>query len=178
MQSFLTDFFSQSGQLGTNPLLSALPAVPNSVSLLREAAGGLSAVMPSEVPLTESPGEVLPMTQEDLPPPNVSVHDVSLVRGVVSSGGGGGPFSLAAAIVLGMTLRTNCELVVFRESLFFLLFPLCLLLRFSFLHPTLALSLCTLLLLFLLTLLLVLLPLLLPLFMLPLLLLLSIKYLT
>ena len=27
------------------------------------------------------------MTQEDLPPPNVSVHDVSLVRGVVSSGG-------------------------------------------------------------------------------------------
>ena len=61
--------------------------MPNSVSLLREAAGGLSAVTPSEAPLTESPGEMLPMTQEDLPPPNVSVHDVSLVRGVVSSGG-------------------------------------------------------------------------------------------
>ena len=87
VQSFLTDFFSQSGQLGTNPLLSAPPAVPNSVSLLREAAGGLSAVTPSEVPLTESPCEVLPMTQEDLRPPNVSVHDVSLVRGVVTSGG-------------------------------------------------------------------------------------------
>ena len=75
VQSFLTDLFSQSGQIGTNPLLSAPPAVPNSVSLLREAAGGLSAVTPSKAPLTESPGEVLPMMQ------------VSLVRGLVSSGG-------------------------------------------------------------------------------------------
>ena len=39
MQSFLTDFFAQSPQLGTNPFISAPPAVPNSVSLLREAAG-------------------------------------------------------------------------------------------------------------------------------------------
>ena len=62
VQSFLTDFFSQSGQIGTNPLISAPPAVPNSVSMLREAAGGLSAVTPSEAQLTESPGEVLPMT--------------------------------------------------------------------------------------------------------------------
>ena len=87
VQSFLTDFFSQSGQIGTNPLISAPLAVPNSVSLLREAAGGLSAVMPNEAPLTESPGEVLPMTQVDLPPPIISVQDVPLVRGVVSSGG-------------------------------------------------------------------------------------------
>ena len=57
------------------------------VSLLRGAAGGLSAVTPSEVPLTESPGEVLPMTQVDHPPPIISVQDVSLVRGVVSCGG-------------------------------------------------------------------------------------------
>ena len=76
VQSFLTDFFSQSGQIGTNPLISAPPAVPNSVSLLCEAAGGLSTVT-----LTESPGEVLPMTQVDLPPPVISVQDVSLVRG-------------------------------------------------------------------------------------------------
>ena len=63
-------------QIGTKTFISALPAVPNSVSLLREATGGLSAVMPSEVPLTESPGEVLPMTQVDLPPPIISVQDV------------------------------------------------------------------------------------------------------
>ena len=46
MQSFLTDFFAQFPQLGTNPLLSAPLAVPNSVSLLREAAGGIGAVTP------------------------------------------------------------------------------------------------------------------------------------
>ena len=34
VQSFLTDFFSQLGQLGTNPLLSAPPAVLNSVSVM------------------------------------------------------------------------------------------------------------------------------------------------
>ena len=87
MQSFLTDFFAQSPQLGTNPLLSAPPAVPNSVSLLREAVGGVGAVTPSEAPPTETPGELLPMTQVDHPPPIVSMHNVSLVRGVVSSGG-------------------------------------------------------------------------------------------
>ena len=74
MQSFLTDFFSQSPQLGTNPFLSAPPAVPNSASLLREAAGGVGAVTPSEALPTETPGEVLPMTQVDHPPPIVSVH--------------------------------------------------------------------------------------------------------
>ena len=87
MQSFLTDFFSQSPQLGTNPLFSAPLAVLNSVSLLREAAGGVGAVTPSEAPPNETPGEVLPMTQVDHPPPIVSVHNVSLVRGVVSSWG-------------------------------------------------------------------------------------------
>ena len=81
VQSFLSDFLSQSGQLGTNQLLSVSPAVPNSASLLCEAAGGLSAVTPSEVPLTESPGEVLPMMQEGHPPPEFHVHDVSLDRG-------------------------------------------------------------------------------------------------
>ena len=57
------------GQLGTNPFVSATPAVPHSTSLLRGAAGGLSADTPFEVTLTESPGKVLPMTQEDVSPP-------------------------------------------------------------------------------------------------------------
>ena len=65
------------------------------MSLLREAAGGLRAVTPSEAPLTEYPGEVLLMTQVDLPPPVISMQDVSLVLG--------GPLTLAAAIALGMT---------------------------------------------------------------------------
>ena len=68
---------SLSGQLGTNPFVSAPPAVPHSTSLLRGVVWGLSAVTPSEVPLTESPGKVLPMTQEDVPPPSylyVHVH--------------------------------------------------------------------------------------------------------
>ena len=43
--------------------------MPHSTSLLRGVAGGLSADTPTEVPLTESPSEVLPMTQEDVPPP-------------------------------------------------------------------------------------------------------------
>ena len=94
MHSFLSDFFSQSPQLGTNPLLSAPPAVPHSSSLLRVATGGVGAVTPFEAPPTETPGKVLPMTQVDHPPPIVSVHNVSLVRGVVSSGGGG-PLTLA-----------------------------------------------------------------------------------
>ena len=52
-------------------------------------------VTPSEAPLTESPGEVLPMTQVDHPPPIIFVQDVSLVLG--------DPLTLATAIVLGMT---------------------------------------------------------------------------
>ena len=55
--------------LGTNPFVSAPPAVPHSASLLWGVAGGLGAATPSEVPLTESPGKVLPMTQEEFPPP-------------------------------------------------------------------------------------------------------------
>ena len=134
VQSFLSDLISQSGQLGTNPLVSA-PAVPNSASLLREVAGCLSADTPTEVPLTESPGKVLPTTQEDHPPPDFHVHDVSsLVRGVASSGGGGGgPLSRASAKVLGVTVWTNCESVVVLWIHQFLLCLLCLLLLFSFL---------------------------------------------
>ena len=67
LQSFLSNLLSQSGQLGTNPFVSAPPAVPNSASLLGEVAGGLSKDTPTEVPLTESPGKVLPTTQEDVP---------------------------------------------------------------------------------------------------------------
>ena len=89
VQSFLSDLLPQSGQQGTNPLLSA---PPNSASLLHEAAGGLNAVTPSEVPPTESPGEVLLLTQEDRPPPEFNVHDVSLDSGVASSWGGGSLF--------------------------------------------------------------------------------------
>ena len=87
MHSFLSDFFAQSPQLGTNPFLSAPPAVLNSSNLLREAAGGVGAVTPFEAPPTETPGEVLPMTQVDHPPPIISVHNVSLVRGIVSMWG-------------------------------------------------------------------------------------------
>ena len=69
---------SFSGHLGTNPFVSAPTAVPHSTSLLRGAAGGLGTVTPFEVPLTESPGKVLPMTQGDAPPPRsylyVHVH--------------------------------------------------------------------------------------------------------
>ena len=89
VHSFLSDFLSQSGQLGTNPFFSAPPAVLNSASLLREVAGGLGADSPTGLPLTESSGKVLPMTQVDFPPPDINVHNVnSLARGVVSSGGG------------------------------------------------------------------------------------------
>ena len=77
MHSFLSDFLSQSGQIGTNPLFSAPPAVPNSASLLREVARALSADSPMGVPLTESSGKVLPMTQVDVPHPNMNVHAVS-----------------------------------------------------------------------------------------------------
>ena len=79
--------------------------MPNSAPLFREAAGGLSTVTPSEVTLTESPGEVLLMTQEDHPP-EFHVHDMSLDRGVASLGG---PFSLASAVMLGVMVWTNCS---------------------------------------------------------------------
>ena len=100
MHSFLSDFFSQSPQLGINPLLSAPPAVPHSSSLLRVATGGVGAVTPFEAPPTETPGKVLPMTQVDHPPPIISVHNVSLVRGVVSSRGSPYPG-------LGHSVRSN-----------------------------------------------------------------------
>ena len=90
VHSILADFLqSQSGQIGTNQFFTAPPAVPNSASLLREVAGGLGADSPTGVPPTESSGKVLPMTQADLPPPDIHVHDVSLAMGVVSWGGGG-----------------------------------------------------------------------------------------
>ena len=47
VHSFLSDFLSQSGQLGTNPFFSAPPAVPNSASLSREVAVGLGADLPT-----------------------------------------------------------------------------------------------------------------------------------
>ena len=90
MHSFLSDFFSQS-QLGTNSFISAPPAVPHCSTLLREATGGIGTVTPFEAPPTETPGKALPMTQVDHSPSIMSVHNVSLVRGVVSSGGGGSP---------------------------------------------------------------------------------------
>ena len=72
VHSFLSDFLSQSGQLGTNPFFAAPSAVPNSASLLREVAGGLGADSPTAVPPIESSGKVLPMTQVDLPPPDIN----------------------------------------------------------------------------------------------------------
>ena len=57
--------------------------------MIREAAGGLGTVTPTGVPPTESPGEVLPTTQEDVPPPNVNVcvTDFAARFGVGSLGG-------------------------------------------------------------------------------------------
>ena len=93
MHSFLSDFFSQS-QLGTNPFLTAPPAVPHCSTLLREATGGVGAVRPFEAPPPETPGKLRPITQVDFPPPIISVHNVSVARGVVSFFflGGGVPF--------------------------------------------------------------------------------------
>ena len=99
MHSFLSDFFSQS-QLGTNPFIAAPPAVPHCSTLLRETTGGVSAVTPFEALPSETPGKALPMTQVDLPPPIVSVPNVSVARGVVSSGGS---LSLALALMLIVT---------------------------------------------------------------------------
>ena len=80
VHSFIAEFLSQSGQLGTNRSLSAPPVVPDSAPLIRRAAGGLGAVTPTGVPPTESPGEVLPMYQEDVPPPILHVHALHYVR--------------------------------------------------------------------------------------------------
>ena len=128
VHSFLWDFLPQSGQIGTNPLISAPPAVSNSASLLLEVARGLSADSLTGVPLTESSGKVLPMTQVDVPLPNINVHAVSffLARGV-------GPLSLVSATMLGMTVRTNYVLVVSLWIPRFLLLLLCLPLPFFFL---------------------------------------------
>ena len=87
---FLAEFLSPSGQLGTNVSSFAdPPAVLDSAPLIRGAAGGLGAVTPTGVPPTESPGEVLPMIQEDVPPPNfnVRVSDSVARSWVVSLGG-------------------------------------------------------------------------------------------
>ena len=78
---------SQPGILGTNLPSTAPPAVPDSAPLSKRAAGGLGSVTPFEVPTTESPGVVLPTSQEDLPaPPNVFVPNLAR-SGVVSLGG-------------------------------------------------------------------------------------------
>ena len=129
---FLAEFLSQSGQLGTNPSsFAAPPAVPEPAPLIRGAAGGLGADTPTGVPPTESPGEVLPMIQEDVPPPNFSVRvSASVARsGAVSLGG-----SLASAKLIGFPMvRTNCVLLVFLLVLVLMLRLLYLLVLFFFL---------------------------------------------
>ena len=54
--------------------------MPNSASLLWEVAGGLGMDSPTGVPLTESSGKLLPMTQEDVSPPNLNVHVSHYIR--------------------------------------------------------------------------------------------------
>ena len=56
--------------------------------MIRGAVGGLGSDTPMGVPRTESRGVVLPTTQEDLPPPNVSVCVNNVARSGVSSLGG------------------------------------------------------------------------------------------
>ena len=59
--------------LGTNIPSIAPPAVLDLARVSRGAAGGLGSVTLFEMPTTESPGVVLPTSQEDPPPPNVPV---------------------------------------------------------------------------------------------------------
>ena len=68
MHSMLQDML-QSGSLGTNQPSTAPPAVPDSAPLSIGATGGLRSVTPVEAPSVESPGVVLPVSQEDLSPP-------------------------------------------------------------------------------------------------------------
>ena len=92
MCTVLANILSQSGSVGTNLLSTAPPAVPNSAPMSTGAVGGLSSDTPFEVPITESPGVVLPTNQEGLPPPPpppiVSVCVPNSVRSRVSSVGG------------------------------------------------------------------------------------------
>ena len=68
MHSMFQDFM-QSGSLGINQPSTAPLAVPDSATKITEAAGVLSSVTPVEVPISESPGVVLPTTQRIPPPP-------------------------------------------------------------------------------------------------------------
>ena len=68
VHSMLTTMLSQSGCVGTNPISTAPPAVPNSAPMSTGVAGGLRSDTPIEVPSTESPGVVLPTYQEGPPP--------------------------------------------------------------------------------------------------------------
>ena len=68
VHSVLANLLSQPGNLGTNLTSTAPLAVPDSAPVIRGATGGLGSVTPIEVPTTESPGVVLPTSQEDLPP--------------------------------------------------------------------------------------------------------------
>ena len=69
VHSVLATILSQSGSIGTNLLSTAPSAVPNLALMSTGAAGGLSSDTPFEVPISESPGVMLPTNQEDLPPP-------------------------------------------------------------------------------------------------------------
>ena len=88
LTSVLANLLSQSGQLGTNIPFTAPPAVLDSAPVIRGGAGGLGSDTPMGVPTTESPGVVLPTTQGDLPPPNVSVCVNNVASSRVSSLGG------------------------------------------------------------------------------------------
>ena len=52
--------------------------MPDSAPMITGATGGLRSVMPVEAPSAESPGAVLPMLQEDLPPPPPHTVSVSV----------------------------------------------------------------------------------------------------
>ena len=89
MHSFIADFLSQLGQLGTDRSLSAPPTAPDSALLIRGGGGGvegggggglLGVDTPTGVPPTEFPGEVLSTCQEDFPPRKMPVHALHYVR--------------------------------------------------------------------------------------------------
>ena len=84
MHSFIAEFLSQLGQLGTDRSVSAPPAAPDSALLIRGGGGGGGGGDggggPTGVPPTEFPGEVLPTCQEDFTPRKMPVHALHYVR--------------------------------------------------------------------------------------------------
>ena len=79
VQSFLSQFLSQSGIVGTNPSVSAPLVVPHSSPPSWGATGGGGAASLNRGRPTEASGMVPPVMQKDqIPPSRVLLHDLAL----------------------------------------------------------------------------------------------------